>query len=232
MKDFSSHRQTDAYSGYAALHGPGGAIEVGCWAHARRGFFDAKDLAPSFCLDVLKEIAKLYAVESEATARDLSHEERKASRAERSRPQRERVCGLLESNRRIHLPKSAVRISIEYLRTRREAFSRYLDDGLIEIDNNACERCMRSPAIGRTNWLFAGSADGGKAVAAWLSVIQSARLHEVEPWAYVKDLLTKLAAYRDMTPQRKMAAGEAYLRELLPEAWLKANPAARLPLAR
>jgi|GEM_PF-4531372 len=67
---------------------------------------------------------------------------------------------------------------------------------------------------------------------AWLSVIQSARLHEVEPWAYVKDLLTKLAAYRDMTPQRKMAAGEAYLRELLPEAWLKANPAARLPLAR
>jgi len=232
LKDFSGHLQTDAYSGYAALHGPGGAIEVGCWAHARRGFFDAKDLAPSFCLDVLKEIAKLYAVESEATARDLSPRERKASRAESSRAQLERVLGLLESNRQIHLPKSAVRIAIEYVLTRREAFSRYLDDGLIEIDNNACERCMRSPAIGRRNWLFAGSVDGGHAVAAWLSVIQSARLHEAEPWAYVKDLLTKLAEYRDMTTQRRMADGDAHLRELLPEAWLKANPTARLPLAR
>jgi len=142
------------------------------------------------------------------------------------------VLGLLESNRQIHLPKSAVRIAIEYVLTRREAFSRYLDDGLIEIDNNACERCMRSPAIGRRNWLFAGSVDGGHAVAAWLSVIQSARLHEAEPWAYVKDLLTKLAEYRDMTTQRRMADGDAHLRELLPEAWLKANPTARLPLAR
>jgi transposase len=232
LKDFKGYLQTDAYSGYAQLHGAGGATEVGCWAHARRGFFDAKDLAPGFCLEVLKEIAKLYAVEKDATERGLDSAGRKRLREDRSRPQLGLIFGLLESKRGAHLPKSAVRIAIEYVLTRREAFTRYLDDGLVEIDNNACERCMRSPALGRKDWIFAGSADGGRAIAAWLTVIQSARLHEVEPFAYVSDLLTKLAAYRDMTAERKAADGEAFLRELLPGAWLGANPTRRLPLAR
>jgi transposase len=232
LKDFRGYLQTDAFAGYAQLHGPGGAREVGCWAHARRGFFDAKDLAPGFCLDVLREIAKLYAVEKDATERGLSPSERKALREESSRPQLERVFGLLESERETHVPKSAVRIAVEYVLTRREAFTRYLDDGLIEIDNNACERCMRSPALGRKNWLFAGSADGGRAIAAWLSVIQSARLHEVEPFAYVSDLLTRLAEYRDLAAERKAADGERLVRELLPDAWIKSNPSKRLALAR
>jgi transposase len=91
---------------------------------------------------------------------------------------------------------------------------------------------MRSPALGRKNWLFAGSADGGRAIAAWLSVIQSARLHEVEPFAYVSDLLTRLAEYRDLAAERKAADGERLVRELLPDAWIKSNPSKRLALAR
>jgi len=85
---------------------------------------------------------------------------------------------------------------------------------------------------GHTIWLFAGSTDGGRAIAAWLSVIHSARLHEVEPFAYVSDVLLKLAAYRDMPAERKAGEGEALLRGLMPEEWIKANPTARLALAR
>lgn len=233
LQGFKGYLQTDAFAGYGALSAaPGGATEVGCWAHARRGFFDAKDLAPGFCLEALKEVAKLYAVEGEARDRGLSHGERRALREERSRPQLELLFGLLESRRQEHLPKSAVRQAVEYVLTRREAFARYLDDGAVEIDNNACERCMRSPALGRKNWLFAGSAGGGKAIASWLTVIQSARLHEAEPFAYVRDLLTRLADYRDMPAERKATGGEASLRELLPAAWVARNPERRLPLAR
>ncbi len=232
LGDFRGYLQTDAYPGYARIHGPGGAVEVGCWAHARRGFFDARDLAPGFCMEVLAGIAKLYAVEKDATGRGLPPEGRKALRGERSRPQLEHILGLLESRRGEHLPKSAVRIAIEYVLSRRDAFMRYLDDGAIEIDNNACERCMRSPALGRNNWLFAGSSDGGEATAAWLTVIQSARLCEVEPLAYVSGLLTRLAEYRDLPAERKAGEGEALLRELLPDAWLAAHPTKRLALAR
>jgi transposase len=233
LRGYAGYLQTDAFAGYGALcAGAAGATEVGCWAHARRGFHDAKDLAPGFCLEVIKEIAKLYAVEAEARDGKLSAAARKSLRDERSRPQLEVVMELLESQRAAHLPKSPVRQAIEYVLTRRAAFSRYLEAGAIEIDNNACERCMRSPALGRKNWLFAGSADGGRAIAAWLTVIQSARLHEVEPFAYVGDLLTRLAEYRDMPESRKSAEGEAFLRGLLPAAWLSRNPACRLPLSR
>jgi transposase len=233
LQGFSGYLQTDAFAGYGAIcAAPGGATEVGCWAHARRNFFDAKDLAPGFCLEVLKEVAKLYAVEKEAAGRGLPHDGRRSLREERSRPQLEAIFSLLGSHRQEHLPKSPVRQAVEYVLTRRQAFVRYLDDGAVEIDNNACERCMRSPALGRKNWLFAGSADGGRAMAAWLTAVQGARLHEAEPFAYVRDLLARLAEYRDMPAERRAADGEAFLREILPAAWVASNPQHRLPLAR
>ncbi len=181
---------------------------------------------------MLKEVAKLDAVEKEAAERGLPHDGRRSLREERSRPQLGILFGLLESGRPGHLPKSPVRQAIEYVLVRREAFARCLEDGAVEIDNNACERCMRSPALGRKNWLFAGNADGGRAMAAWLTAVQGARLHEAEPFACVRDLLTKLAAYRDMPAERRAADGEAFLRELLPAAWVASNPQHRLPLAQ
>ena len=233
LEGFKGYLQTDAFAGYGALTGgAGGATEVGCWAHARRGFHESKALAPAFCLEVLREIARLYAIEAEAREAGMPHEARLALRAARSRARIEVVMSLLESQRSAHLPKSPVRQAIEYVLTRRAAFEQYLTDGTIEIDNNACERCMRSPALGRKNWLFAGSAEGGKAIATWLTVIQSARLHDVEAFAYVSDLLTRLAEYRDLTAEQRASDREATLRGLLPAQWLKANPHARLPLGR
>mgnify|MGYP001251309538 CR=1 FL=1 len=111
-----------------------------------------------------------------------------------------------------------------YALSRRPAFSRYTEHGLIEIDDNTGERCLRAPAIGRKNWLFAGSADGGRALATWMSIIQSARLNEIEPWAYVRDILTRLAEQQDGRP--------VDLAELLPEAWIDSHPEYRLPLSR
>jgi len=233
LEGFKGYLQTDAFAGYGALTGgAGGATEVGCWAHARRGFHESKALAPAFCLEVLREIARLYAIEAEAREAGMPHEARLALRAARSRARIEVVMSLLESQRSAHLPKSPVRQAIEYVLTRRAAFEQYLTDGTIEIDNNACERCMRSPALGRKNWLFAGSAEGAKAIATWLTVIQSARLHDVEAFAYVSDLLTRLAEYRDLTAEQRASDREATLRGLLPAQWLKANPHARLPLGR
>jgi len=125
-----------------------------------------------------------------------------------------------------------VRQAIEYVLTRRASFSRYIQNGEIKIDNNDCERCMRAPAIGRKNWLFAGSADGGETIARWMTIVQSARLHEVEPFAYITDILDRLAEFRDLPEERKAAEREARMNELLPDVWIKTHPEARLPLAR
>lgn len=234
LKDFNGSLQSDAFAGYGPVH-DSGVVEVACWAHARRKFHESRDLAPGTCLDVLNRIAQLYAVEKEARPTDepkraLSDEQRAALRREKSKPVLEDLLAFLESNRDGHLPKSPVRAAIEYVLTRRKAFTRYLDDGALEIDNNACERALRCVAIGRKNWLFAGSAFGGERAAAWFTLIASARLAEVEPWRWLCDVLTRLAELRDRAPTSERCDDE--LRALLPASWLESRPDARLPLAR
>ena len=236
LKEFKGFLQSDAFAGYAPLHAPEGTvIEVACWAHARRKFHESRELAPSFCLDVLNRIAGLYAVEKEARSEDqpdraLTPDQRAALRREKSKQVLEDLFAFLESNRDGHLPKSPVRAAIEYVLSRRNAFARYLDDGVLEIDNNDCERSLRCVAIGRKNWLFAGSAFGGERAAKWFTLIASARLAEVEPWVWLTDVLARLAQLRDQPPSGDQ--GEDELRALLPAAWLESHPAARLPLAR
>lgn len=235
LKDFKGFLQSDAFAGYAPLHQSGAVVEVACWAHARRKFHESRDLAPGFCLDVMTRIAQLYAVEKEARCEDqpdraLAPDRRAALRREKSKPVLEDLFALLESNRDGHLPKSPVRAAIEYVLTRREAFTRYLDDGTLEIDNNNCERALRCVAIGRKNWLFAGSAFGGEHAAAWFTLIASARLAEVEPWRWLCNVLTRLAELRDQAPPTAQLEHE--LRALLPAAWLATHPEAKLPLGR
>jgi len=231
LEEFKGSLQSDAFAGYAPLHLPGrGIVEVACWAHARRKFHESRELAPGFCLQVLTRIAQLYAVEAEAREHDLDFRARAALRAQKSRAPLEALLEFLESKRAEHLPKSPVRGAIEYVLSRRAAFMRYLDDGTLEIDNNACERALRCVAIGRKNWLFAGSAFGGERAAKWFTLIASARLAEVEPWAWLKDVLTRLSRLRDERPPAE--ALESALRALLPENWLAHHPQARLPLGR
>jgi transposase len=236
LKDFEGALQSDAFAGYGSVH-DSGVVEVACWAHARRKFHESRDLAPGFCLDVMTRIAQLYAVERKARPRPedqpapvLSDEERAVLRLEQSKPALKDLLAFLESNRDEHLPKSPVRGAIEYILQRTEAFTRYLDDGALEIDNNACERALRCVAIGRKNWLFAGSAFGGERAANWLTLIASARLAEVEPWVWLTDILNRLAVLRDACspPEQRDAA----LRALLPAAWLARHPEAKLALGR
>lgn len=230
LKEFNGSLQSDAYAGYEALHAKGRVTEVACWAHARRKFHESRDLAPGFCLETLQRIAQLYAIESEARERKLSHAGRAALRQEKARPVMQELLAFLEAKRAAELPKNAVTVAIEYVLSRKEAFTRYLDDGALEIDNNACERALRCVAIGRKNWLFAGSAFGGERAAKWFTLIASARLAEVEPWRWLTDVLTRLAELRDQTPPSEQLEHE--LRALLPAAWLATHPEATLPLGR
>lgn len=234
LKDFHGSLQSDAFAGYGPVH-DSGVVEVACWAHARRKFHESRELAPGFCLEVMQRIAQLYAVEKEARPPDeperaLSDEQRAALRREKSKPALEDLLAFLESKRDEHLPKSPVRAAIEYVLTRREAFTRYVEDGALEIDNNDCERALRCVAIGRKNWLFAGSAFGGERAAAWFTLIASARLAEVEPWRWLRDALTRLAELREQAPPSEKLEHE--LRALLPAAWLANHPDATLPLGR
>jgi hypothetical protein len=131
----------------------------------------------------------------------------------------------LKTARGRHLPRSPVALAIGYVLDREAVFTRYLDSGHLEIDNNACERSLRAVAVGRKNWQFAGSRFGGEAAAAWFSLIGSAKLHEIEPWAYLTDVTTRLAHLGD-------SPSDEDLTPLLPDRWIAANPRARLPVGR
>lgn len=223
LGDYSGDLQSDAYAGYDALGVTGSVRLVGCWAHARRKFHEHRTLAPGLCTSVLREIGELYAIEKDLRGR--SPAERAADRAARAGPVMQRLLDRLRTERAMQLPKSPISQAIAYVLDREPCFTRYLTEGHLEIDNNACERSLRAVAIGRKNWLFAGSEFGGDSAAVWFTLIGSARLHEVEPWAYLRDVLTRLAELGE-------SPGDEALRELLPDRWIKAHPAARLPLNR
>lgn len=229
LKEFKGKLQSDAYAGYDALHRENGglAVAVACLAHARRNFHESRDLSPEFCGKVLASMQRLYAVESEAKQNKLDHAQRLALRRERSVAEHDALFALLEANRERHLPKSPVRQAVEYMLTRRRAFTEYLEDGALEIDNNACERAIKPVAIGRKNWLFCASEGGGERAAAFFTLLVSARLHEVEPWAWLRDVLDRMARLR--------AAGDDSddaLRPLLPGNWLAEHPDKRVPYGR
>jgi len=223
LGSYSGDLQSDAYAGYDALGVTGTVRLVGCWAHARRKFYDNRTLAPGFCMHVLKKIGELYGIEKLLHGRPP--DERRAVRQDRAGPIMQQLLAHLRDERPRQLPKSPVAQAIGYVLDRERCFTRYLEEGHIEIDNNACERSLRTVAIGRKNWLFAGSGFGGARAAVWFSLIGSARLHEVEPWAYLRDVLTRL-------PELGENPGDDALGELLPDRWLTTHPDAKLPLSR
>ncbi len=223
LESYAGDLQSDAYAGYDALGVTGEVRLVGCWAHARRKFYDHRALAPAFCGQVLEEIRQLYEVEREI--RGKPPDERLAARRARGRPIMARLLRRLRTERQHHLPKSPVAGAIGYVLDRRRCFTRYLKEGHLEMDNNACERSLRAVAVGRKNWLFAGSGFGGERAAVWFSLIGSARLHEVEPWEYLRDVLARM-------PELGDEPRDDELRELLPDRWLASHPKARLPVNR
>ena len=180
----------DDYSGYKALFAQG-VTEVGCLAHARRKFHDLwVNHQSAVAEEALKLFGQLYDVEREA--RELSAEQRQRMRQLQSRPIADKLREWLLLQRQKVTDGTAIAKAIDYSLGRWEALTRFLDDGALPIDNNWVENRIRPIALGRSNWLFAGSLRAGKRAAAIMSLIQSAELNGHDPYPYLKDVLERL----------------------------------------
>jgi transposase len=204
--------QADAYGGYDGifLGSSGTIVEVACWAHARRKFYDARSNAPREANQVLEWIRQLYDVEDRA--RELTPERRQAVRQRESVPILDRLERYLDELSPRVLPKSALGKAMTYARNQRAALRQYTSDGRLTIDNNVSERTLRIQAIGRKNWEFLGSEAAGPRAAVLFTILAGAKRHRLEPWAYVRDVLLRLSA------------GEMDLEALLPDRWGASHP--------
>ncbi|MGA8135377.1 IS66 family transposase [Pseudomonas gingeri] len=194
LKDFSGILQADGYAGFAQLYATGTIQEAACWAHARRKFYDVyKDQASPLAGEALQRIAALYAIESEI--RGQPPDQRKAIRQSRASPLLEQLHAWLNQTLTQLSKKSALGGAIFYALNRWQALMRYCDDGRIEIDNNAAERALRAVALGRKNYLFAGSNAGGERAAAIYSLVGTAKLNGLNPQAYLTYVLEHIAEH-------------------------------------
>jgi transposase len=212
LKGYRGYLQADAYGGYDAFFkDPArGLIEVGCWSHARRYFHKALDSDQPRMGPALLLIAQLYRVEKQA--RGWTPEDRLRLRQLESRPILDKLHDYLLEIEAEVLPKSPEGRAVRYTLKNWTALTRYCDDGDLEIDNNATERAIRSVAVGRHNWVFFGSDDGGKTAAVLRSFVASCQRVGVDPFAWLRDVLTRLADH----PINRLA-------ELLPHNWAPAQ---------
>jgi transposase len=194
LEDFAGVLQADGYSGFSKIYEKGEVKEASCWAHVRRNFFDIYEAQKSpIAAEALERIGALYAVESDIRGRP--EDQRRAVRCERSRPLLDAMKTWFTQTLEKISQKSETAKAIRYALTRWEALGRYCDDGRIEIDNNAAERALRCVALGRKNYLFAGSDAGGERAAAMYSLIGTAKLNDCNPEAYLRDVLTRIAEH-------------------------------------
>jgi len=192
LRGFHGILQADAYAGFQQLYEKGQIQEAACWAHVRRKFYDIHLAhASPLAAEALERIAALYGIEKEIRGRPP--EERKEIRQTRARPLLESLRQWFEENLTKLSRKSDTAIAIRYALSRWNALTRYCENGQIEIDNNAAERALRAVALGRKNYLFAGSDAGGERAAAIYSLIGSARLCGLDPEAYLRQVLTRIA---------------------------------------
>jgi transposase len=207
LNGYTGYLQADAYCVYDAFFKPvRGLTEVGCMMHARRYFYKALDSDQQRMGKALHLIARLYAVEDRA--KGLAGEERLAVRKQLSAPV---IAKLHQYMLEIHdevLPKSPAGKAVRYALNQWGALTRFLEDGDLEIDNGATERANRGIAIGRNNWVFFGSDAGGKTAAVLLSFIATCKRNTVEPFAWFRDVLSRIATH----PVNRLA-------ELLPHNW-------------
>jgi transposase len=190
LEGFKGVFHADAYAGYDHIYKDGSIQEVGCWAHARRKFYEATvpSTNASIASDTLTRIGKLYGVED--TIRGQDPASRVAMRKEESLPLIEALFEWWKKSLS-KLPKHSLTAkAIQYALNNEMALRRYITDGKAEMDNNAAERAMRKIAIGRKNWLFAGSDAGGETAANFYTIIETARLNGINPRSYLRKLLT------------------------------------------
>jgi len=192
LATFSGTLQADGYAGYNALYATGRINEAACWAHVRRKFFEIdKVQLDSFATKVLRDIALLYAVEK--SVKGKPPDQRVAIRQARAVPILDALKQRLQKTLSQVPRKFPLAKAIKHALTRWDALLRYVDDGNIEIDNNPIEREIRPDALGRKNYLFAGSDAGGERAAMMYSLINTAKLNGVEPEAYLSYVLSVIA---------------------------------------
>ncbi len=221
LERFTGILQADIYAGYnplyAAGRSPGPVTEAACWAHSRRKFFDLADIAARqwrkdpppvspLALEAVRRIDMLFDIERGIVGESAQH--RRAVRRELSAPVLAELKEWMRAER-VKLSKhSPVAKAMDYMLRRWELFARFLDDGRICLTNNAAERALRGIALGRKSWLFAGSDRGGVRAAAMYTLIGTAKLNDVDPQAWLADVLGRIAD----TPQSR-------LHQLLPWSW-------------
>lgn len=193
LKGFCGILQADAFAGFNVLYGER-IVEAGCWAHVRRKFYDLTQAGPApLAEQALQRIAALYAVE--ADIRGQSPDRRKTTRQARAGPMLAEFRSWLQATLSQVSTKSVLAAAIRYALARWAALTRYVDDGRIEIDNNAAERAIRAVALGRKNYLFAGSDAGGERAALIYSLIGTATLNGLDPQAYLTAVLERIAEH-------------------------------------
>lgn len=206
LGDWRGQLVCDDYAGYKAGFGHG-VTEIGCMAHARRKFFDLHAANKSqLAAQALEYIGKLYEIEREA--KDQPPDQRQQLREKQARPIADALHQWMVAQRQKVPDGSGTAKALDYSLKRWTALTRYLDDGAVPIDNNWVENQIRPWALGRSNWLFAGSLRSGQRAAAVMTLIQSAKLNGHDPYAYLKDVLARL-------PTQKNSA----IDELLPHNW-------------
>jgi len=205
LADFTGDLQADAYTGYDALFATGRIREIGCWAHARRGFVDAlaTDIRAALMVALIQ---RLYQVERDGA--DLSAEARQALRQVQSVSILAQIATERDALAVTVLPKSPLGDAVRYLTNQWTALQRFVADGRLCIDNNPAENQLRGIAVGRKNWLFAGSLEGAHRAALMYSLVQSCALAGVSPFEYLRDVLLRVATH----PQSRIA-------ELTPKGW-------------
>lgn len=206
LSGYTGFVHADAYAGYNAVHG--GERHVGCWMHARRGFFELRD-QDRRAVQALAFIRSLYACERAATEQGLSDDALSRYRQEHAQPVLDQFAEWLAVEQREALPRSGFGQAVGYALNQWPTLVRYARDGRLSLDNGAAERAIRPLALGRKNWLFIGGDRGLRSAAVLLSVCGSARRAGVDPWAYLRCVLDHLNA----------RPPDSDLSDLLPDRW-------------
>ena len=211
LEPFTGVLHADGYAGFNGLFETGRISEAGCWAHVRRKFFDVHAaIASPIAKEALDRIGQLYAVET--TINGAPPVQRQQQRQLKSKPIAEALAAWAEQTTPKLSRKSELAAAVRYMRARWTALTCCFEDGRLGLDNNPAERALRGVAIGRKNYLFAGSDAGGRRAAAMYSLIETAKLNGVNPQAYLADVLARIADH----PAKRVA-------ELLPWNWQPAN---------
>lgn len=217
LKSFEGHLQTDGYIGYQGLRDRKSITSYGCMAHARRKFMDIikANKKASKAPQAVAFIAKLYKVEKRAREEEMSAAKRCELRQKESKPILDDFKRWLDESMQKVPPQSAISQAIRYTLNQWKYLKNYINNGVVEIDNNYLENAIRPIAVGRRNWLFSGSVEGAKASSIIYSLVQTCRANGVEPYAYFKTVLNKISDCKTSEDYRQLLPRSIEQEELL-----------------